>query len=100
MLFLAASGWIVYRYRESRAMTVGQLFEIRYSKKFRIFMGILCWLSGIINFGIFPAVSCRFFLYFCGLPETITLFGLTVSTLATVMFVMILLAIGGEAFST
>ena len=59
-LFLALTGWLVYRYRETRVFTLSQLFEARYSKKFRIFTGILAWVAGIINYGIFPAVTARF----------------------------------------
>jgi SSS family solute:Na+ symporter len=68
---------------------MAQFFEIRYSRNFRIFAGALAFLSGIINFGIFPAVSARFFIYFCGLPRTIDVLGLHVSTFALVMIVIL-----------
>ncbi len=68
-LFITLSGYVTYRYRETRAMTLAQFFEMRYSKKFRVYAGIVAWISGVINFGIFPAVGARFFIYFCGIPE-------------------------------
>ena len=65
---IASTGWIQYRFRQTRAMTMAQFFEIRYSRSFRIFAGIIGYISGIINFGIFPAVGGRFFQYYCGFP--------------------------------
>ena len=85
-LFIAASGWIIYRYRETRALTMAQFFEIRYSRRFRVFTGILAWVSGVVNMGIFPAVTARLFIHFCGLPETFSLFGLAgISTYVAIM---------------
>ncbi len=88
-VLVAVTGWVIYRYRQTRVFTLGQFFEIRYSKRFRIFAGILGFLAGIINFGIFPSVGSRFFIYFCGFPETVHVFGLTVSTFALVMFILL-----------
>ncbi len=68
-LLLALTGWVQYRYRETRAMTMAQFFEMRYSRKFRILAGLIMWISGIINFGIFPGVGARFFMNYCALPK-------------------------------
>jgi Na+/proline symporter len=87
MLIMVLSGWVSYRYRETRVFTLAQFFEIRYSKSFRVFAGILGWTSGIINFGIFPAVGSRFFVYYCGLPEYVPYLG--ISSYAFVMFLLI-----------
>ena len=92
-LILAVSGWVIYRFRQTRALTLAQFFEMRYSKKFRIFTGIMAFISGIINFGIFPSVGARFFIYFCGLPHSFSIYGLEVSTFALVMIMLLMTAL-------
>lgn len=89
MAIISLSGWIVYRFRQTRALTLGQFFEIRYSNRFRIFAGILCFVSGLLNFGIFPAVGARFFIYYGGLPTDVVVVGLAVPTFALVMVVLL-----------
>ncbi|MFH1614077.1 MAG: sodium:solute symporter [Planctomycetota bacterium] len=69
MLLLSMTGWVVYRFRETRALTMAQFFEIRYSRRFRIFAGILAFGAGLINFGIFPGIGANFFIQYCGLPD-------------------------------
>jgi len=100
-LFLALTGFIVYRYRETRAMTMAQFFELRYSRPFRVFAGVLASVSGIINYALFPAVGGRFFVYYCGLPESTSLGGMTLPTFGIVMFLflslaLLLVTIGGQ----
>ncbi len=89
ILVASATGWVIYRFRETRCMTMAQFFEVRYSRNFRIFAGILSFVSGVINFGIFPAVGARFFIIFCGFPATFSLLGMTLSTYAFTMFVLL-----------
>lgn len=88
-------GWVYYRYRETRALTMAQFLEMRYTKNFRIFSGFLIWGCGILNFGIFPAVAARFFIYFCGLPEHFMIPGIPfeIATFPVVMAIDLLLAL-------
>ena len=93
LLIISLSGWIIYRYRETRVLTLAQFFEIRYSRKFRIFAGVLQWLAGIINMGIFPAVTARFFVYFCDLPLEMTIGPATFPTYWPIMLFLLTIAI-------
>ena len=70
ILMLTMSGWVIYRFRSTRCLTLAQFFEKRYSRRFRIFTGIVAFTAGIINFGIFPAVGAQFFISYCGLPDS------------------------------
>ena len=70
ILAITMSGWVIYRFRSTRCLTLAQFFEKRYSRNFRIFAGIVAFAAGIINFGIFPAVGAQFFINYCGLPES------------------------------
>lgn len=37
-------GFVTYRFRETRTMTLAQFFEIRYNKSFRLFTGLIGFL--------------------------------------------------------
>jgi solute:Na+ symporter, SSS family len=92
-LLFTLTGFVIYRYRETRVMTLAQFFEIRYSKRFRVFAGLLGFISGVLNYGIFPAVGARFFVNYCGLPQTVNLLGMTIPTYVVLMAIFISLAL-------
>ncbi len=93
VLLLSVSGWVVYRFRQTRALTLAQFFEARYSRNFRVFAGLIAFISGIINFGIFPSVGTRFVIYYLNLPLSFTCAGFECSTYAVLMAFMIGLAL-------
>src|ERR1700761_2228488 len=39
-LIVAMTGFVYYRYRQTRGMTLAQFFEKRYSRRFRVFTGV------------------------------------------------------------
>lgn len=84
-MLVAMSGWVAYRYRETRALTMAQFFEMRYNRNFRVFAGILTWISGMLNYAVFPGIVANFFIHFCGLPQTVVIAGVEVRTLLLVM---------------
>ena len=92
-LVLSLVGFCTYRFRETRCMTMGQFFEIRYSKSLRVTASVIQFISGIINYAIFPAVGARFLIYFLDLPVFLNLFGWHCPVFALVMAVFLGLAL-------
>ncbi|MEE2971972.1 MAG: hypothetical protein VX672_02515 [Planctomycetota bacterium] len=89
LIVIALSGWVVYRFRQTRALTMAQFFELRYSRRFRVFAGLVAFLAGIVNYGIFPAVAARFFIALCGLPPSMLVAGIEVGTFPLLMGVLL-----------
>lgn len=92
-LFVSLTGFAVYRFRQTRALTLAQFLEVRYSRNFRLFAGSLCWVSGVLNYGIFPAITARLLINFLGLPAAFSLFGLMIPTFPTVMLFYLSIAV-------
>ncbi len=88
-LIISLTGFVIYRYRETRAMTLAQFFEVRYSKSFRVFTGFLGFGAGIINFGIIPVVGARFLTYILDLPPTVDILGRSLSTPILLMGILL-----------
>ncbi|OHB53508.1 MAG: hypothetical protein A2Y12_18015 [Planctomycetes bacterium GWF2_42_9] len=90
---IVLSGWIIYRFRETRALTLAQFFEMRYSKNFRVFTGIIAFVSGLINFGIFPAVGARFFVHYCNIPQYLNIAGFSFETYILIMAALLAISV-------
>jgi SSS family solute:Na+ symporter len=88
-VIIALSGWVIYRYRETRALTMAQFLEMRYSRKFRVFAGFVAFVSGMLNCAVFPMVTARFVIFFFGLPDHFDLFGMTLPTYHVAMFLLV-----------
>lgn len=90
-LAVAIMGFVVYRYRETRAMTLAQFFEIRYSRNFRLFMGFLGFVAGLLNFSVMPTVGAHLMVYFLGLPPEFHIGGATIQTFIPLMGTFLLI---------
>ena len=102
-IVIVLSGWVYYRFRQTRSFTLAQFYEKRYSKFTRIYAGIVAWIAGIVNFGIFPAIASRFFIYFCDLGSyPVSVGGLEIDLvfagimLATLAIALLYTCLGGQ----
>ncbi len=69
-VYLQFSGFGMYRFRVTRAMTMGQYLEIRYSRNVRTIASSVAWLAGMVNFAFFPLIGAQLFMALIGLPKT------------------------------
>ncbi|MBO4631995.1 MAG: sodium:panthothenate symporter, partial [Lentisphaeria bacterium] len=92
-LVLSLTGFCTYRLRETKAMSMGQFLEMRYSRSFRLFCAFLRTSVEMMTNIIVPAISARFFIYLLGIPHQIEIFGFKVQTFALVIFVVLSLAV-------
>ncbi|MEN8255583.1 MAG: sodium:panthothenate symporter, partial [Verrucomicrobiota bacterium] len=90
---LGLLGWCIYRFRETRSMSLGQFLEMRYSRSLRIFAASLRSVSEMLANMIMPAIAARFFIVFLDLPHTVHLFGLAIPTFMLIVTVALTVAL-------
>ncbi len=79
-IIMSLTGYCVYRFRETRSLSIGQFLEMRYSRSFRIVASGIRTISEMITNAIGPAVAANFFIYFLGLPHKVMIFGINLPT--------------------
>ena len=92
-IVLGLTGFCHYRFRETKAMSLGQFLEMRYSRRFRIFAAALRSLAEMIANMIMPSLAARFFIQMLDLPPYFHVFGITISTFVALMILFLTLAI-------
>ncbi len=93
MMVVGLTGWCIYRFRETKALSNGQFLEMRYSRNFRIIASFLRIFAEVITNAIGPAIAANFFIYFFGLPHRIAIFGISIPTFSLVVALVLILAL-------
>ena len=84
-IIMGLTGFCVYRFRETRALSIGQFLEMRYSRSLRIVAATVRTISEMVTNAIGPAVAANFFIYFIGLPHEISVMGIALPTFTIVV---------------
>ena len=91
-IFMSLTGYCVYRYRQTRCLSIGQFLEMRYNRAFRVIAATIRTIAEMITNAIAPAIAARFFIYFLGFPHSVTIWGMTIPTFMIVVIVVVTLA--------
>ncbi len=92
-MILSLTGFCLYRYRQTRSLSLGEFLERRYNKTFRIFAMILRTTAEMLANVIGPAIAARVFIYLFDWPSKLHFCGITVDTFMLIMAVTLLLAL-------
>jgi len=90
---MGLTGYCVYRFRETKSLSIGQFLEMRYSRSFRIVAATLRTLAEMLTNAIGPAVAANFFIYFLDLPHRVMVFGLALPTFSLIVALVLCMAI-------
>jgi Na+/proline symporter len=84
-LVMGLTGFCIYRFRETRSLSIGQFLEMRYNRPLRIVAATIRTLAEMVTNAIGPAVAANFFIYFLGLPHEIMIMGVALPTFGIVV---------------
>lgn len=91
MWLIGKTGFVIKKLRELEIRTVPEYFVLRYSNSIRVIAGVLTFLTGILNMGIFLQVEGRFLCIVLGLSME----GLPIVMGVLLAFVIIYTSLGG-----
>jgi len=67
---VGSTGFLVYRLREMRVLTIPEFYRRRFGRKTQILGGIMMAFGGILNMGLFLKVGSMFLVGITGLSQT------------------------------
>ncbi len=82
-------GFGIERFRATRAMSVPQYIEMRYSRRLRILTGIFNSAAGVFQMCVFPIVGAGFLRVLIDAPEFIRIWGADIQTAWIIMGVLL-----------
>lgn len=92
-IMISLSGYCLYRFRETRAMSLGQFLEMRYGRSLRIFSCFLRSIAEMMANVIMPAIAARFFISYLDLPHSFNIIGWQCPTFLLIVFILLTLAL-------
>ena len=92
-IFMGLTGYCIYRFRETKSLSIGQFLEMRYSRRFRVVGASLRTVSEMLTNAIGPAIAANFFIYYLGLPHDIMVFGVPLPCYGIVVTLVLCMAL-------
>ena len=92
-VILSLFGYCTYRFRETKAQSIGQFLELRYSRRLRVFAATLRSITEMLANMIMPSLAARFFIYFLDLTKSFTLLGIQIPTFNFIMIIVLTIAV-------
>ncbi len=92
ILAIGLTGFIVYKLRSLRIMTIPEFYEMRFGRNVRIVGGVILALGGILNMGLFLQAGARFMMGITGYSNPA---GLKFFMSAMLIMVLIYTILGG-----
>ena len=92
-IVISLTGFVTYRFRETKSLSLGQFLEMRYNRPLRIYASALRSVAELLANCMCPALAARFMIYYIGLPYSFNLFGIQVPTFLVLTLIMITLCV-------
>ena len=88
-IVISLTGFVSYRFRETKAMSLGQFLEIRYNRTLRIYASMLRSIAELLANCMCPALASRFMIYYIGLPVSFDFLGFEIQTFLVLTVIMV-----------
>ncbi len=88
-LIIGKTGFIVSGLRRLRVMTIPEFYELRYGRNVRLLGGILLFLGGVLNMGIFLKMDGVFLTEMMGFGPGVLVFVMTLMLLIVISYTVL-----------